>query len=118
AAQDLPGRDGPPPHGGSPVAVAGGQVDLAEHGVDHSVEEVPLASDVVVERHRLDSERLAELAHAKRGDPAGVGEGDRGSEHPIAAQRRPVRSGMVGRSHVRLPLLTVTYAVSIFLLTA
>jgi len=63
-AQDLPGRDGSPPHGGPPLAVAGGQVDLAEHDVDHSVQEVALAGNVVVKRHRLDAERLAQLAHA------------------------------------------------------
>ena len=65
----------------------GGQVDLAEDEVDHAVEEVALVGDVVVERHRLDAEDLAELAHAQRRDPRLVGERDSGAQHSIARQR-------------------------------
>ena len=55
-----------------------------------------LVGDVVVERHRLDPERLAELAHAERLEPARVGEGDGGAQHPLPAQRA------AGRDRCRL----------------
>jgi hypothetical protein len=54
-----------------------GQRDLAEHEVDHAVEDLVLAGDVVVERHRLDVQAVREPAHGQRGDAALVGQGDR-----------------------------------------
>ena len=69
-----------------PVGVREGRLDLAEDDVDHAVEEVVLVGDVVVERHRLDAERLAELAHGQRADPALVGEGNGGTQHSLATE--------------------------------
>jgi len=129
AAQDLPGGDGPPPHGCPPAGFPvtgpgpGRQVDLAEDDVDHPVEQVALAGDVVVQRHRLHAERLPQLAHAERGHPGLVGEGYRGAQHPVPVQRRPVRRAVPGGVHPRSPSGTDeiridgTYIVSIAWLT-
>ena len=55
--------------------------------VDDPVEDVVLVRDVVVERHRLDAELLAELAHRQRLDPACVGEREGGAQHALPGQR-------------------------------
>ena len=65
-----------------PVGSARGQVDLAEDQVDHAVEELVLVGHMVVQRHGLDPEGVAELAHTERRDPALVGEGDGSTQHP------------------------------------
>ncbi len=70
-------------------ALAGGHLDLGEHQLGDPVHDVVLVLDVVVERHRLDAELLAELAHGERLDPACVGEGERGAQHPLSGQRDP-----------------------------
>jgi hypothetical protein len=110
-AQDRTGRESPCAHGRLPTADGGRQADLAEHDVDHPVQEVALTSHVVVQRHRLDPEDLAEPAHAEGADAAFVGEGDRGLEYLVAAQRRPPGRGLSGCRHPtplssRLTLLT------------
>jgi hypothetical protein len=69
-----------------PVPTGRGHVDLAEDDLDHAVEEVVLARDVVVERHRLDAELLREPAHRQGPEAAFVCDGDRGTQHPLAAQ--------------------------------
>ena len=116
-AQGRANRDGPLAHGRLPPAVAGRQADLAEHDVDHPVQEVALAGHVVVQRHRLDPEDLAELAHAEGADAAFVGEGDRGLEHLVAAQRRPPGRGVPGCRHPRSCLeVDITYTVSLLYL--
>ena len=51
-----------------------------------AVEDVVLIGDVVVQRHRLDPERLTELPHAERLDARFIGESDRGAEHPVPVQ--------------------------------
>jgi len=56
AAEDLTGADRPLAHGRLPVGFDRRQADLAEHQVDHAVEQVALAGHVVVQRHRLDPE--------------------------------------------------------------
>jgi len=68
-----------------PVPLGGGPISLNTR-VDHSVEEVVLAGDVVVQGHRLDPERLAELAHAQRPDAVLVG--DIGGNRPVRQLRR------------------------------
>ena len=65
-----------------PVSAVRRQLDLAQDEVDDPVQEVVLVRDVVVERHRLDAERLAELPHRQRLDPALVGERDGGVAGP------------------------------------
>src|SRR5947209_12011996 len=89
ARQSLAGRNPPMTHRRLPVGSAGGQDDLAEDEVDDAVEEVVLVGHVVVQRHRLDPEGFTELAHAERPDPALVGEGDGGAQHPMTAQWDP-----------------------------
>ena len=98
-AQDRTGREGPRAHGRLPPADGRRQADLAEYDVDHPVQEVGLAGHVVVQRHRLDPEDLAQLAHAEGADAAFVGEGYRGLEHLVAAQRRPPGRGVPGCRH-------------------
>jgi hypothetical protein len=71
-----------------PVCSDDRQCNLGEDNVDHAVEELVLVGDVVVQRHRLDADGLAELSHAERPDPALVREGHRRAEHPCAAQGR------------------------------
>ena len=62
-------------------AYEGGQRALAAFGTGAR------APDVVVERHRLDAERLRQTAHAQRLDAGLVGERERGVQHPRPAQR-------------------------------
>ena len=70
-----------------PVGADRRQLDLAEDEVDDAVQDPLLVGEVVVERHRLDAERLTELAHAERLEPALIGELQRGLEHPLPGQR-------------------------------
>ena len=70
-----------------------GAVDLADHDVDDAVQNVVLVLDVVVERHRLDAERLGELAHAERVDPAAIGQVDRGAQDAFPGQCSERRCG-------------------------
>jgi hypothetical protein len=87
--EGVPRRDRPRAQGRLPVAVRRRGFDLAEDDVDHAVEQVVLAGDVVVERHRLDAELLRELAHGHGLEAASVREGDRGTQHPFSAQGPP-----------------------------
>ena len=82
-------RDRALPHRRLPAVRATRQLDLAEDQVDQAVEEICLAGDVVVQRHRLDTDGLAELAHAQRLDAVRVGKVERGPEDPLAGQRGP-----------------------------
>jgi hypothetical protein len=106
AGQDPTRRDRPLTHRCLPVLSAGGEVDLSEDDVDHAVEKIFLVGHVVVQRHRLDPDRLAELAHAQRLGPALVGEGDRGVQDPVPGERGAGRSTAGGRGvHVRAPVI-------------
>ena len=60
--------------------------------LDDAVEQVVLVPDVAVERHRVDAQLLAELAHAQGLEAAAVGELDGGPEHALAGQRRAALS--------------------------
>src|SRR5450759_4884486 len=95
--QDSPNRDRPLTYGPLPAFLGGRQLDLAENQVDHAVEKVLLAGDVVVQRHRLDPHRLTELAHRERLDSVLVGEGGRGAQDPVAAQGDAGRWYGIGR---------------------
>ena len=64
-----------------------GELDLCDHDVDDAVEQVVLVAHVVVERHCLDAEALAELAHAERGEAVLVGVGSSGAQHPLSIER-------------------------------
>ena len=69
-----------------PVAAGRGPLDLADHDLGDAVEQVVLALDVAVDRHRVDAELLAELAHAQVVEAAPVGEGHAGLEDAFAGQ--------------------------------
>ncbi len=65
AQQRIAGRDRALTHGRLPVSSVGRQSDFAENEIDEAIEEVILVGDVIVQRHRLDLELLADLAHAE-----------------------------------------------------
>ena len=69
-----------------PVSGRRRRLALVQDEVEDAVEDVVLVGDVVVERHRLEAERLAELAHRQRLDPALVGELERRLQDPVAAE--------------------------------
>ena len=62
-------------------------VDLAEDRLEQAVEQVVLVADMAVERHRVDAELLAELAHAQGLDSASIRELDRDEEDSLARER-------------------------------
>ena len=85
---DTSGRQDPIPSGGLPVGAATiGQVNLADDDVDHAVQQIVLVGDMVVERHRLDRQLLAEPTHAQRVDPLSVRELDGSRQHAFPVQR-------------------------------
>ena len=92
-------RDRAGSNGLVPVSVRRRRLALGEDEVEDAVEQVVLVRDVVVERHRLEPEHLAELAHRHGLDPALVGELERRLEDPLAAE------GEAGR---RWPLTKLT----------
>src|SRR3954470_20764719 len=71
---------------GPPVAARNRKRDLAEDDVDESGEDLVLAGDVVVDRHRLHAELRGQGADRERPEPAGVGHGQRALEHALPAQ--------------------------------
>ena len=85
--QHPAGRVRSPPHLGPPVAAGHRQVDLGVDEIDDAVDDFVLVGDVVVHRHRFDTEFLGERADGQRPDPAGVGDGDRTGQHPVPAER-------------------------------
>ena len=90
-----------------PVGPGGVDRDLGDDHIDHAVEEVLLAADMGVQRHRLDAQLLAELAHADRVDALPIGEGDGGRQDARAGQRRPSFLALVPRlDAVQSSLLT------------
>ncbi len=72
-------------------SVSVGTVDLAEDEVDDAVADVLLVGHVVVERHRLDSEVIAEAAHRQRLEPTFVGQADRGAQDALPTQGKSGR---------------------------
>jgi hypothetical protein len=62
-----------------PVDRVDGLVDLAHDDIDEAVEDRFLVGHVVVEGHRLDAEPPGEAAHGQCGEPAVVGDRDRGA---------------------------------------
>ena len=74
AQQNFVGRDRLLSHPGFPVGSVGRLIDLAHDRLDDAVEDLVLVGHMVVERHRLDAELLAELAHAEGLDAPVVGE--------------------------------------------
>ena len=50
-------------------------------------QDLVLVGDVLVQRHRLDAEALAETAHRERTQAVAVGKLDGGIEDPVAIER-------------------------------
>src|SRR5262249_18983974 len=69
-----------------PLAASARRLGLGEHEVEDPVEQVVLVRDVVVERHRLETEELAELPHRHRLDAVLVRELERGAQDAVAAE--------------------------------
>jgi hypothetical protein len=86
AQQDVVRREGARAHRRTPIAVLRRPLHLREHGVKHGFQQVALAGDVVVERHRLDAQLLCEPAHAEPFDAVAVGERNARLEHAGAAE--------------------------------
>ena len=68
--QDATGRVRSPADLRTPVATHRRHLDLAEHHVDDAVQDLLLVGDVVIDRHRLDTELLGERADRQRSDPS------------------------------------------------
>ena len=90
------GGEDPVPEDALPLTLALGDVestelllDLADDRLDDTVEQGLLVGDVVVQRHRLDAERLGEVAHGEGLDALRVGELDGGGEHPLPGEGEP-----------------------------
>jgi hypothetical protein len=64
-----------------------GQIEPLHDLVDHRRHELALAGDVVVQRHGLDAQRLAELAHAQGVQPVLVSKRNRPLEHALSRER-------------------------------
>ena len=79
-------RDRAASHGRVPVPFGRRRLRLVEDEVEDAVEHVVLVRDVVVQRHRLEAEHLAELPHGQRLDPALVGEVERRLQDAVAAE--------------------------------
>ncbi len=65
--------------------------DRAEHPVDHRVEQVLLAREVVVEAHRLAAQPLAEASGAEGAEPEVADERKRRVDDALAAERQDDR---------------------------
>ena len=70
------------------VRAAHRRIHLVNNEIDHAVQNVFLVGHVVVERHGLDSELLADPAHADGVDPAFVCKSHSGAKNALPAQRR------------------------------
>ena len=79
-------RDRAPAHLLTPVALGIGKLDLLEDEVDEPVEELVLAGDVVVDRHRLGAELLRERTDGQARQTTSVGDGDGRAQHAFVAQ--------------------------------
>ena len=78
--------------------------DAGHEGLHHGVEELLLARDVAVQRHRLDAELLPEPTHGEAGQAVGVDELQRGLDDPVATEGDPRRRRrlVIDRSPVRV----------------
>ena len=83
---------------GLPV-VAVGHGDLGEDDLGGAVEDVVLVGDVVVERHRLDTQLLPEPAHRQRLDALRVSQSDCCLQHSVAAERHARFDMLIGLCH-------------------
>lgn len=82
-AEDLPRRDRSPSHCLSPVGAVLGDLDLADHQLEHPVEDLLFVGDVLVERHRLDTKLGSKTAHGEGAESLPVGQVDCAPKHPL-----------------------------------
>jgi hypothetical protein len=68
----------PPVH--RPQLLVGRDAELVDEVGHHRLQQVLAAVDVVVDRHRLDAEKLSQPPHGERAEPVLVHEGD-GTAH-------------------------------------
>jgi Domain of unknown function (DUF4386) len=101
--EHLVGRDPPPAHGRLPVLTRSREGDLADGELDDAVQDRVLVGHVLVQRHRLDAELLAEPAHGQRFDAAGIGE----RERALLALLWRMAEAIVGAVTVLLGVLVV-----------
>src|SRR5580704_16256351 len=64
--------------------------DLAPDVLRHALQQVVLAAEVPVQRHRGDAQVLGQLADGQRVEPVGVGELERAVDHGALAEPRPL----------------------------
>ena len=64
----------------------GRNLDLADHPVDHELEQILLARDVRVERCRAGAELLGDAPHRHRVEPLAVDDLERGSRDRLARE--------------------------------
>ena len=86
AGQDVVDRDRAPTHRAPPIVAGDRHLDLGPDEVDDAVEELVLVGEVVVDRHRLDAELLAELAHAEGLEAALIGDSEGGLQDELTRQ--------------------------------
>src|ERR1700722_2423706 len=65
-------------------------LDLAQDVLRHALQQVVLAAEVPVQRHRGDAQVLGQLADGQRVEPVGVGELERAVDHGALAEPRPL----------------------------
>jgi hypothetical protein len=86
AEHHVAGGNHDPAQALDPVIAGWRSLDLTDDDLGDAIEQVVLALDVAVDRHRVDTELLAELAHAQVVEAAPVGEGDAGLEDAFAGE--------------------------------
>ena len=64
-------------------------VDLSPDSLGQAVEQLVLAAEMPVERHRRDAQVLSQLADGQRVEPVGVGELERAVHHGTLAEPGP-----------------------------
>ena len=91
------GRDRALADGRLPVGIESGHLEFARDQIGHAIEDVVLVDHVLVQRHRLDAERLAEPAHRDRSEAALVRHTDGGLQDPFPTERPAALRGSTRR---------------------
>jgi hypothetical protein len=88
--EHVPLDDRPAPQPGPPVVAVDDQALRAQRaGVEHELEQLVLARDVAVQRHRGKAELGRHAGHRDRVKPLGVGDPDGGFDDRVGRQTRP-----------------------------
>jgi hypothetical protein len=87
-----------------PVAAGGAAVEVAQDVVTHGVEQLVLAGEVGVQRHRADTQPVGQRAHRQRGGPALVQHRDGAVQDRAPAEAAAWRAGAPSvRGHLTSP---------------